>query len=147
MKTGLVVTALSLSLLGGCALPAANSNQLVQALTKLANTATGDLNSAVAVADAATPVDADGATCAEGGLTVVSAMQKELMALPAGATVGLFTTAEVASLYAPGSAQTNFIVKTIETACIAKLHDVNQAGASLVGVFATLGGVVAAAGG
>lgn len=60
-------------------------------------------------------------------------MQKVLAATPAGATVGAFTAAEVASLYQPGSAQFNLAVTTIETGCIAKLHDINQAGASTVG--------------
>jgi hypothetical protein len=139
----LLLTSLTLSL-ACCTLPSANSNALLTALTNLANTGTGDLNSAIAVANAATPPDIDGATCAQGGLAVVASMQKELSALPAGSTVGVFTLAEVSSLYAPGSAQANAVVKTLETACIAKLHDINQTGAAAVGVFSTIGSVVAA---
>lgn len=140
--TRILLAATTALCLSGCA--ANNSDGLLKALTDLANTATGDLQSAVAVANAATPPDADGAACAQGGLTVVASMQKELQALPNGATVGLFTTAEVASLYAPGSAQANYVVKTIETACIAKLHDLNQAGIIPGGVFAALMKVAAA---
>jgi hypothetical protein len=140
----LLLAGLALAPLACCALPPANSNALLTALTNLANTGTGDLNSAIAVANAATPPDTDGAACASGGLAVVASMQKELSALPAGATVGVFTLAEVASLYQPGSAQANAVVKTLETACIAKLHDINQTGAAAVGVFSTIGSVVAA---
>lgn len=146
MKKLLLVGAATLAL-SGCALPAAQSNAFLTALTKLINTNAGDFNSAIAIANAATPPDVDGAQCAQGGLTVVGQMQKQLAALPAGSTVGVFTAAEVASLWAPGSAQANQIVKTLETACIAKLHDINQSAVGTfgaAGVFSTIGAVVAA---
>ena len=69
-------------------------------------------------------------------------MQKVLAATPSGGQAGVITAAEVASLYQPGSAQYNWVVTTVETGCIAKLHDINQAAASATGVFATLLAVI-----
>jgi hypothetical protein len=119
-------------LLGGCA-NNAQGQTVLSNLTTIANTASADLTTAIAVANAATPPDADGAACASAALTVATNIKAVIAATPAGATVGVFTTAEIASLYAPGSAQFNQAVKTIETGCIAKLHDINQAGASTLG--------------
>jgi len=130
--------------ISACVLSPSN-DQVLMVMNQIANTATGDLNSAIAVANAATPPDVDGATCAQGALTVNAAMQKVLAATPTGATVGAFTSAEIASLYQPGSAQFNYVVKTLETACIAKVHDVNQAAQSTVSVIAAIPTVLALA--
>jgi hypothetical protein len=56
-----------------------------------------------------------------------------MAATPAGSTVGVFTAAEIASLYAPGSAQFNNEVSVIATGCIAKLNAVMAAGQSPIG--------------
>ena len=54
--------------------------------------------------------------------------------------------AEIATLYQPGSAQFNWAVKTLETACIAKVHDVNQAINSTAGIITALPSVLVLAG-
>ena len=126
-------------LLAGCGNQAGSQGQQTLAnLTTIANTASSDLTTAVAVANAANPPDVDGAACATAALAVASDIKKVMAATPAGATVGVFTTAEIASLYQPGSAQFNQEVKTIETGCIAKAHDVLQAGASTAGMPAAI---------
>ncbi len=126
------------ALLGGCALSTAQSNQINTILNQIANTATTDLTQQQKVALAATPPDTDGANCAGGALTVAAAIQKVLAATPQGTQIGAFTTAEIASLYQPGSAQFNWAVTTLETACIAKVHDVNQAVNSTAGILTSL---------
>lgn len=138
----LVAAIAMLPLLNGCALSPAQTSATTTALTNLANTATADMTTAIAVASAATPPDTDGVACAKAGITVVQAMQKVLAATPSGGQAGVITAAEVASLYQPGSAQYNWVVTTVETGCIAKLHDINQAAASATGVFATLLAVI-----
>jgi len=94
---------------------------------------------------AATPPDTDGATCADGAATVAAAIQK-VAAVTAGKTVGAFSVAEIASLYQPGSAQFNWAVKTLEAACIAKIHDTNQAINSTAGIITALPSVLVLAG-
>lgn len=142
----LATTALTLTITG-CSLlfPSSTNNGILATLNQIANTATADLNSQIAVANAATPPDVDGAACAQGALTVAAAMQKVLAATPTGSTVGAFTAAEIATLYQPGSAQFNWAVKTLETACIAKVHDVNQAVNSTAGIITALPGILALA--
>lgn len=142
----ILLTTCALGLLSSCTVPPPTSGSLVTALTNLANTGVADFNNVINVANAATPPDVDAVPCAQAGITVVQAMQKVLAATPAGSTVGVFTAAEIASLYQPGSAQTNFVVKTIETGCVAKIHDTIQAQQSMVGALATLSAVLAAAG-
>lgn len=146
-------TALSLA---GCATQA-QSDATSKLIVGLANKSISDLQGVVTVANAATPPDTDGAQCAgklpdpanpadlgTGGLAVAAAVQKVALATT-GQQVGAFTTAEILSLYQPGSAQFNWAVKTIETACIAKVHDINQAAAGttagIMGVVATFLGV------
>jgi hypothetical protein len=135
---GLLLLA-SAGALAGCVVGStAQSNQVITDLTTIGNTATADLNSTIAVANAATPPDTAGATCAQAALQVAANIQKVVAATPAGSTVGAFTTAEIASLYQPGSPQFNQAVTTIETGCIAKLHQINQAGASTLGMPAAI---------
>lgn len=133
--------------LAGCAGGGAGGQATIANLTTIANTATADLNTAIAVANAATPPDTDGANCAQAALTVANNIKAVLAATPATATVGVFTAAEIASLYAPGSAQFNQAVKTIETGCIAKLHDLNQAGAATLGQPAAIAAALSIAAG
>lgn len=138
MKPILFASICAAGLLGGCAGGGAQGQQTLANLTTIANTAVADLTTAIAVANAANPPDADGAACATAALQVATDIKKVMAATPATATVGVFTAAEIASLYAPGSAQFNQEVKTIETGCVAKLHDVLQAGASTVGMPAAI---------
>jgi hypothetical protein len=121
-----------------CVVPPSGSNQVVTVLTRIANTATADLNTAIAVANAATPPDVDGAACAHGVIVVGQAMQKVAAATPSGSVVGAFTVAEIASLYQPGSDQFNWATKTLETACIAKTQDVYHAALSTNAVIAAI---------
>lgn len=110
--------------LAGCA-QTGKPDQITSVLDQIANTATADLQTSIAVANAATPPDADGAACSQAVLTAAAAMQQVLAAsTAAGGTVGAFTTAEIASLYQPGSAQYNYVVKTVGTGCLNKIVDV-----------------------
>ncbi len=143
----------------GCSLGlnSAQSTEISTVLTQLGNTLTSDLLAQKAVALAATPPDVDGATCAgnlpdpavagdtgTGALGVAAAIQK-VAAVTAGKSVGALTVAEIATLYQPGSAQFNWAIKTLESACIAKVHDVNQAINSTAGIITALPSVLALA--
>ena len=133
-----------LLLLAACAGTTASSGQQTLAnLTTIANTAQADLTTAIAVANAANPVDTAGANCAKAAMQVGADIQKVMAATPASATVGMFTAAEIASLYAPGSPQFNQEVTTIETGCIAKLHSVLQAGQATAGLPAAIAAALA----
>lgn len=140
----ILYTSAALLALGACTVGPSN-DQVLTVMNQIANTATADLNTAIAVANAATPPDVDGATCAKGVLTIGAAMQKVLAATPQGATVGAFTAAEIASLYQPSSPQFNYVVTTLETACIAKVHDVNQSVQSMANVIVAIPTVLALA--
>lgn len=143
--------------LGACAIGQAQSDAITTTLTQLGNTLTSDLQNQRNAALAATPADIDGAACAgtlpdpahpengTGAMAVAGAIQK-LNASLAGKPIGALTVAEVASLYQPGSAQFNWAVKTLESACIAKVHDVNQATNSTAGIIAALPSILVLAG-
>lgn len=145
-----IVPVCLLALASGCALSQAQSDAVTTTLTRLGNTLTTDLQQQRTTALAATPPDLDGAACAGTvptnvadpttgtGATAVAAAIQKVNATLIGKPVGALTVAEVASLYQPGSAQFNWAVKTIETACIAKLHDINQAINSTAGIFTAL---------
>jgi hypothetical protein len=124
-------------LMTGCAWTQANSDVVTQTLTQLTNTAVTDLATTKMLALAATPPDADGAQCADAATVVAQALQK-LAAAQKGQVVGALSAAEFASLVQPGSAQFNWAVKTLETGCIAKIHDVNQAINSTAGIMTAL---------
>ncbi len=133
--------------LAGCvAATSAQQQTIVSDLTTIANTAIPDLTTSIAVANAATPPDTAGAACAAATLVVAGNIQKVLAATPAGATVGAFTVAEIASLYAPGSPQFNAAVTTIETGCIAKVHAVIQANQATAGLPAAIVAALGVAG-
>lgn len=143
-----IVVACSLS---GCAIVSQQqSTQITTVLTQLGNTLTADLQQQAATAMAATPPDVDGARCAgtlpnpaiagdlgTGALAVAAAIQR-VNAVSANKPIGALTVAEIATLYQPGSAQFNWAVTTLETACIAKVHDVNQAINSTSGIITAL---------
>jgi PBP1b-binding outer membrane lipoprotein LpoB len=127
------ITAALLALAGCVQTPASSGQQTLANLTTIANTAQADLTTAIAVANAATPPDTAGANCAKAAMQVATDIKKVMAATPAGSTVGVFTAAEIASLYAPGSAQFNNEVSVIATGCIAKLNAVMAAGQSPIG--------------
>jgi hypothetical protein len=150
-----LIAAVTAFTVAACALSAADSSSITKVLTRLGNTLTADLLQQRAVALAATPPDLDGAACAgtlptnpadpttgTGALTVAAAIQN-VAAVTAGKSVGALTIAEMATLYQPGSAQFNWAVKTLETACIAKVHDVNQAVNSTSGIITALPSILA----
>ena len=136
--------------LSACALNQVASDQVTTVLTELTNKQILDLQTARSLALAATPPDGDGSQCfgslpdpskpgdtGTGALAVAAALQR-LVAAQKGAVVGAISTAEFASIVQPGSEQFNWAVKTLETACIAKVHDVNQAINSTAGIFTAL---------
>lgn len=156
----LAVTAVLAVALSGCNIASqlsSGSSSIETVLTQLGNTLVSDLQSQKAVALAATPPDVDGAACAgalpdptkpgdtgTGALAVAAAIQRVATAT-VGQKPGALTVAEIASLYQPGSDQFNWSVKTLETACIAKVHDVNQAINSTAGIIAALPSILALA--
>jgi len=157
MKRVVLAAALPL-MLSSCAgglVSQGQSTQIEKVLTQLGNTVTTDLQQQRLVALAATPPDQHGAQCAgtlpdpakpgdlgSGALSVAAAIQK-VAAVTAGKSVGALTVAEIATLYQPGSAQFNWAVTQIESACIAKIHDVNQAINSTAGIFTALPSILA----
>jgi hypothetical protein len=150
-----IVLVLPLIALTSCTGISANQNTQISAvLTQLGNTLTTSLQQQAAVALAATPPDVDGARCAgtlpnpavpgdlgTGALSVAAAIQR-VAAVTTGQQVGALTLAEIATLYQPGSPQFNWAVTTLETACIAKIHDVNQAVNSTAGIITALPSVL-----
>ena len=148
-------------LLAGCAggvISQSQSSDITKVLTQVGNTLTTDLQQQRLVALAATPPDLDGAACAgtlpdpaiagdlgTSALGVAAAIQK-VAAVTANKQIGALTIAEIATLYQPGSAQFNWAVKMLETGCIAKVHDVNQAINSTAGIITALPSVLALAG-
>jgi len=146
-----LIFALALSL-AACGIPGTpeQASDVETVLTQLGDTLIADLQQQRAVALAATPADMDGVACVgrvrdptiapdtgTGMLAVADAIQR-VAAVTKGKHVGAFTVAEIMSLYQPGSEQFNWAVKTLESACIAKVHDVNQAINSTNGVIAML---------
>ncbi len=132
------------------------STQITTVLTQLGNTLTTDLQQQALTAMAATPPDVDGARCAgtlpepdQAGRSPgpapwpVAAAVQRVNAVNANKPIGALTVAEIATLYQPGSAQFNWAVTTLETACIAKVHDVNQAVNSTSGIITALPSILA----
>lgn len=137
---------LSTLLLGGCATWFSShvADPLITTISRLNNTAVSDLGVVIAVAKAATPPDTDGVTCAQGAITVAGQINQVLAAAkgqpgsPAAAATsttaavpavpatapGFFTTAELASIFAPGSPQYQSVKQELTTACAAKALDV-----------------------
>ena len=137
-------------LLASCGLSASQSDQIEKVLAQLGNTLTSDLQGQRAVALAATPPDTAGAQCAgtlpdpavagdlgTGALAVSAAIQRVALAT-AGKKVGALTMAEVGSLYQPGSPQFEWAVTTLESACIAKVHQINTALNTQIGVITAI---------
>jgi hypothetical protein len=113
---------------------------ILKTLAQVGNTAVADATQAKAVALAATPPDTDGANCWSGVIAAIGEINQVNAAAtggPAGAA-GVFTGAEMASLFQPGSAQYNQVTNLIATSCVAKANDVLGAANVLAA-----GGVVA----
>jgi hypothetical protein len=109
---------------------------LIVDLAKINATAIADLNGAQAVAMAAN--DTDGFNCA--GAAIKVSTQINVVIAAANVTgAGVFTTAELASVFQPGSQQYNAAKQTLTSGCAAKGQDVLGA----AGVLA-VGGVVGA---
>jgi hypothetical protein len=97
----------------------------LKTLAQIGNTAVADAQTAKAVALAATPQDIDGANCWAGVVTAIGEIAQVNAAAQAGAgTAGVFTAAEMASLFQPGSAQYNQVTNLVASACVAKANDV-----------------------
>lgn len=143
----LLVLVLAGGVLAGCAaFNAKVVDPLITAISKINNTAIADLQTAEAVAKAATPPDADGFNCANAAILVSGQIQTVLKA--AGTTnAGVLTTAELASLFQPGSAQYNAVQQELTTGCAAKAQDVLGAAGVLaaggvIGALATASGIL-----
>jgi hypothetical protein len=135
----IIASLTAVALISGCA--AFNTkvvDPLITAISRLNNTATADLVVAENVAKAATPADTDGANCAAGAIVAAGQINAVLVAA-GGKSAGAFTTAELSSLFQPGSSQYNAVKQELTTACAAKAQDVLGA----AGVLA-LGGAVGA---
>jgi hypothetical protein len=144
-KSIVTATLLATALLSGCSLfsnpTVINTtvvDPLITDLSKINNTAMADLVVVQKTALAATPPDADGAQCAAAAITVGGQIAAVNTAA-SGTGAGILTTAELASLFQPGSAQYNQVKQTLTSGCAAKAQDVLGA----AGVLAA-GGVVGA---
>lgn len=120
------IAATALTLLAGCAsLNTKVVDPLITDISRINNTASADLQVAQNVAQAATPPDVDGFNCAGAAVTASAQINKVLAAATAGgASAGAFTTAEIASLFQPGSQQYNAINQLLVSGCAAKATDV-----------------------
>ena len=128
--------------LAGCSNPTLINTKIVDPLitdlSKINNTLNADLVGVQKTALAATPPDTDGANCAAAAITV-SGQIATVNTAASGTGAGVLTTAELASLFQPGSAQYNAVKQTLTSGCAAKAQDVLGA----AGVLAA-GGVVGA---
>lgn len=96
---------------------------IITDLSKINATAQADLVVMENVAKAATPPDTDGYNCAAAAI-VVSGQVSAVVAAANVPTAGVVTTAELASLFQPGSAQYNQVEQTLVSGCAAKAQDV-----------------------
>lgn len=139
-----LISVMIVGLLGGCQqFNSQVSDPALKTLAQIGNTAVADATQAKAVALAATPPDTDGANCWTGVITAIGEIQ-QVNAAAGGSNAGVFTTAEMASLYQPGSAQFNQVTNLIASACVAKANDVLGAANVLAagGVMAVLPKVI-----
>jgi hypothetical protein len=111
---------------------------LITDLAKINATAINDLQVAQKVAQAATPPDTDGFNCYAAAITVANQINSVIVAAQ-GPAAGVLTTAELATLFQPGSAQYNNVKQQLVSGCAAKAQDVLGA----QGVLAA-GGVIGA---
>lgn len=132
-------------LISGCTLSQATSDSITKTVNQIANTAIDQFTLVEKVADAATPPAPHLKDCAAAAIVVAQAIQK-VAAVTTGQKVGGIVIAAVGTLYQPGSAQFNWAVTTLETGCIAEVHDVNQAINSTAGVMAAIPGILGGAG-
>lgn len=149
----ILATALGLAIsLSACSLlPQAQSDQVTQFITGLANKAQSDLQTAQAVAQVQITdslgthaVDPAGAQCAGALLSVQANVN---MVLKAGATpqAGPVTVAEVGSLFLPGGPQANAVRDQIISGCAVKVAQVSGAVAGGAVWFQQLAGLFAIA--
>ena len=138
MKKIIFLAALVAALAGCASFNQGVVDPLITTISRINKTAIPDLQTAIAVANAATPPDADGAQCAAsaivvaGQINIVLAAAKGTPAVAATATTsavpattaGAFTTIEIASIFAPGSAQYQQVQQKLITGCAAKAQDV-----------------------
>ena len=118
------------------------NDALLTDLAKIGNTAVADLQNVENVAKAATPPDTDGYNCAAAAI-MVGGQINAVMTAANQPTAGVLTTAEIASLFQPGSAQYNQAKQVLTSGCAAKAQDVLGA----AGVLAAGGALGAIAGG
>jgi hypothetical protein len=135
MRKALLASVACAPLLFGCqpqndapplTLSQAESVQLENQLDQILNTGTQQLTLTANVSMAMTPPDADGAQCANAGITVIGEMQKVNTVLQ-GQQLGGIPAAEVASVMIPGTAQFDNVVNVLGGGCFAKAHDISSA--------------------
>jgi hypothetical protein len=98
--------------------------------------------------DPTKPIDNVGMTNLGTGVrSVLDAIQRELAANPPGTGTSAIEAVAKASIYNPGSAQFQWVIKTVMTACTNYGIDVKQAVDTTVGMFnsAALAGILAGA--
>jgi len=137
------VCTLSLGLAGCASFNGKVVDPLITDLSKINNTAIGDLQQAEAVAQAASPPDLDGKNCAAATIQVGGQINVVLAA--AGKASGPLTLAELASLFQPGSAQYNLVQQELTSGCAAKAQDVLGA-SGLLAAGGVLGALSASSG-
>lgn len=123
MRILIIGTAACLALASCAAFNTKVVDPLLTSLAKIGATADADLAVADNVALAATPADNDGHMCIIAARTVGG----QIKAVTTAANVpnaGALTTAELASLFQPGSAQYNQAQQTLVSGCAAKAQDV-----------------------
>lgn len=96
---------------------------LITDLAKINATALADLQTAQAVAQAATPPDTDGYNCYAAVITLGGQI-KSVLAAANAPQAGVITTAEIATLFQPGSQQYNQAKQELTSGCAAKAQDV-----------------------
>lgn len=147
--TGVVLAVLLLVVIVLEACTAVNTrvvDPLITALSRINATGIADLKVAQAVALAATPPDQDGFNCA-GAAVTVGGQINAVFAAAKGTGAGVLTTAELASLFQPGSAQFEAAKQVLVSGCAAKAQDVLGpagllAAGGVVGALATANGIL-----
>lgn len=119
-----LAAALTLLALGACtSFNTKVVDPLITDLSRINATGIADLKTAQLVARAATPPDVDGDNCA-GAAVTVGGQINAVLAVAKGPNAGVLTTAELASLFQPGSAQYEAAKQVLVSGCAAKAQDV-----------------------
>jgi hypothetical protein len=139
----LIGPAAACAFLAACALSQAHSDHVTKTLTALLNKNTEQLKTIEAqskVLIGGLPADQHGYDCAAAALVVQADLQK-LVDAGKGHVIGALSEAEFISIIGPGSRVFEYEFTTLETGCIAKLHDLNHqvlgaaANAAMIGAF------------